>query len=471
MAAEFINEDFLLQTKTAKQLYHEYAETMPIYDYHSHLPVKDIAEDRQFRNLAEIWLHGDHYKWRAMRTHGVDERFITGNATDFEKFQKWAQTVSYCICNPLYHWTYLELKRYFGIDKVLCDKTAKEIFDAAGQMLQTKDFSTKNLLRKANVKLVCTTEDPLDNLEYHKAIKKDGFEIAIHTTFRPDKAMQTENLAELNIWIDKLRSVTNIDVKNFQSYIEAIRNRHQYFHENGCRLSDNGTDRPYAEEYTTKEIETIFSSILTNRKINPVEKNKFKSAILYECALMNCESGWAQQFHIGAIRNNNTKMFNTVGPDCGFDSIGDYEIAAPLAKFLDKLAQTGHLAKTIIYNLNPAYNEIIATMIGNFQEGTSAGKMQFGPAWWFLDNKDGIESQLRCLANMGLLSHFTGMLTDSRSFLSFTRHEYFRRILCNFMGNEIESGRLPDDIKFIGKVVQDICFNNAKKYFSMSCQD
>lgn len=471
MAAEFINKDFLLQTKTAMLLYHEYAESMPIYDYHNHLPVKDIAEDRQFRNLSEIWLYGDHYKWRAMRTHGIAERFITGDASDFEKFQKWAQTVPYCIGNPLYHWTHLELKRYFGIDKILCEKSAKEIFEITSQMLQTKDFSTRNLLRKVNVKLVCTTEEPLDNLEYHKALRKDNFEISIHTTFRPDKAMQVENITELNRWIDKLRRITNIEVRDFQSYIEAIRCRHKYFNENGCRLSDHGIDRPYAEDYTAKEIETIFASIFKGKEINLIDQKKFKSAMMYEFTLMDYQSGWAQQFHIGALRNNNTKMFGILGPDSGFDSIGDFEIAGPLVKFLDRLSQKDNLAKTIIYNLNPSDNELIASMIGSFQDGIIAGKMQFGPAWWFLDNKDGIENQLKTLAHMGLLSHFTGMLTDSRSFLSFTRHEYFRRILCNFLGNEVESGRLSDDISLLGKIVQDICYNNARNYFDMSCPD
>jgi glucuronate isomerase len=471
MTNTFLSDDFLLDNQTAKLLYFDYAAKMPIYDYHSHLPVKDIAEDRQFRNLAEIWLYGDHYKWRAMRTHGIDERFITGDASDFEKFQKWAQTVPYCIGNPLYHWTHLELKRYFGIDKILCEESAEEIFEITSQKLQTKEFSTRNLLRKGNVKLVCTTEDPLDNLEYHKAIRKDGFEISIHTTFRPDKAMQVENITEINRWIEKLRQITNVAVKDFQSYIEALRSRHKYFNENGCRLSDHGIDRPYAEEYTPKEIETIFASIIKGREINQVDRNKFKSAMMHEFALMDYESGWAQQFHIGAIRDNNTRMFTLLGPDTGYDSIGDFEIAAPLAKFLDRLAQKGQLAKTIIYNLNPSDNEVIATMIGNFQDGTAAGKMQFGPAWWFLDNKDGIENHLKILANMGLLSHFTGMLTDSRSFLSFTRHEYFRRILCNFLGIEVESDRLPDDIGFLGKIVQDICYNNAKNYFNMSCPD
>ena len=479
MAAEFINKDFLLQTKTATKFFHEYAESMPIYDYHNHLSAKDIAEDKQFDNLTEIWLKGDHYKWRAMRTNGIAEKFITGDAGDFEKFRKWAQTVPYCIGNPLYHWTHLELKRYFGINKILNDKTAKEIYDKTSRMLQSKEFSARNLLRKANVRLVCTTEDPLDNLEHHKVIKKDGFEISVHTTFRPDKAMQVENITELNLWIDKLRQLTNIDVKDFQSYIEAIRSRHKFFHNNGCRLSDHGLDRPYAQQYSSSEIEKIFSSIIKRKEINPIGQNKFKSAIAYEFALMDYESGWAQQFHFGALRNNNTKMFGILGPDSGYDSIADSEIAKPLAKFLDRLARQDKLTKTILYNLNPADNEIIATMIGNFQacpepsrgDGSCPGKIQFGPAWWFLDNKDGIEAHLRALANMSLLSRFIGMLTDSRSFLSFTRHEYFRRILCNMLGNEVESGRLPNDTSFLGKIVQDICFNNARNYFDMSCQD
>ena len=470
MTKSFLSDDFLLDNRTACLFYFEHAAKMPIYDYHSHLPAKDIAEDRQFNNLTEIWLYGDHYKWRAMRANGIAERFITGDSSDYEKFQKWAQTMPYCIANPLYHWTHLELKRYFGIDKILCAETAKEIYEITSQMLQTKDFSTRNLLRKANVRLVCTTEEPLDNLEYHKAIRKDGFEISVHTTFRPDKAMQVENLTELNRWINKLRQITNIDVNDFQSYIEAIRSRHKYFHNNGCRLSDHGLDRPYAEEYTPNEIEKIFASIIKGREISLIEKIKFKSAMIYECALMDYESGWAQQFHIGALRNNNTMMFDALGPDSGYDSIGDFEIARPLAKFLDRLTQQGKLGKTIIYNLNPSDNELIAAMIGSFQDA-GPGKIQFGPAWWFLDNKEGIENHLKALANMGLLSHFAGMLTDSRSFLSFVRHEYFRRILCNILGNNVESGLLPDNISILGEMIRNICYNNARNYFDMTCQD
>jgi len=471
MANSFLSEDFLLDNPTARILYFEHAAKMPIYDYHCHLPAKDIAEDKQFTNLSEIWLRGDHYKWRLMRVNGIDERFITGDAPDYEKFQKWAQTLPFCIANPIYHWTHLELKRYYGIKKILSPDTAQEIYQSANQMLQSKDFSVKNLLRKANVKLICTTEDPLDSLEYHRALKKDGFEVSVHTTFRPDKAMNLDNLPELNRWIDSLRQITNVDVKDFQSYIEAIRIRHNFFHQNGCRLSDHGLDRVYSEDYTAEEIEKIFLLIIKGKEITGIQKDKFKSAMLYEFALMDYERKWAQQFHIGALRNINTKMFGALGPDSGYDSIADFPIAAPLAKFLDRLARAEKLTKTIIYNLNPADYEPIASIIGGFQDGSFPCKIQVGPAWWFLDTKDGIKKHLRTLANFSILSHFIGMLTDSRSFLSFVRHEYFRRILCNFIGSEVESGLLPNDISFIGQIVRNICYNNARTYFGMSCPD
>jgi len=468
MADQFLTEDFLLQTKTAKILYHEHAENMPIYDYHCHLPAEQIAADHRFGNLTQAWLYGDHYKWRAMRANGVEEKYITGDASDCEKFDKWARTVPYCIRNPLYHWTHLELKKPFGIKgKLLGPETAREIYDRCTEMLRTPQFSVRNLMRKANVKLVCTTEGPLDSLEHHKRIRKDGFEIKVYTAFRPDKAMAAEDLPGLNVFIDKLEEVCDMEIANFSSYIEALRNRHQYFHKNGCRLSDHGLETAYAEDYTESEIKKIFSKIRSGKNLDLSQRLKFKSAMMVEFALMDYESGWVQQLHLGALRNTSTRMFRALGPDVGYDSIGDLEIARPLAKFLDRLDMNNKLPKTILYNLNPRDNALCATMVGNFQDGSAAGKMQYGSAWWFLDQKDGIESQINVLSNMGLLSRFVGMLTDSRSFLSYPRHEYFRRILCNLLGNDVEAGLLPGDLGLLGRMVEDICFNNAKNYFSM----
>lgn len=468
MVQEFITEDFLLQSKTAKKLYHQYAEKMPIYDYHCHLPAELIASDHRFDNLTQVWLYGDHYKWRAMRTNGIAERYITGNASDFEKFEKWAETVPYCLRNPLYHWTHLELKIYFGIkDKLLGPDTAKEIYDKCSAMLQTPEFSVRSILRKMNVKLICTTEDPLDSLQHHKKILEDGFKIKVHTAWRPDKAMAVEDIAVLNKWIDKLEEVTDITITKFASYIQAIRKRHDFFHDNGCRLSDHGLETAYSKDYTEGEIKKIFDKIRSKKKLELSEQLKFKSAMMYEFALMDAEADWVQQLHIGALRNNNTRMYQTLGPDTGYDSIGDIEIAKPLAKFLDRLDSQNKLPKTILYNLNPKDNAVLVTIAGSFQDGSAPGKIQFGSAWWFLDQKDRMEQQLRDLANMGLLSRFVGMLTDSRSFLSYPRHEYFRRVLCNMLGNDIETGLLPNDLELVGKMVEDICFNNAVNYFPM----
>jgi glucuronate isomerase len=466
---EFMSEDFLLQTKTAQTLYHEHAKKMPIYDYHCHLPADLIAADHRFKNLTQAWLYGDHYKWRAMRANGIAEKYVTGNAGDYEKFEKWAKTVPCCLGNPLYHWTHLELKNPFGIkDKLLGPDNAKEIYEACSEMLRTPQFSVRNIMRKMNVKLVCTTEGPLDSLEHHKKMRKDGFEIKVHTAFRPDKAMAVEDLQSLNVFIDRLEEICNMDIADFHSYIEALRNRHYYFHQNGCRLSDHGLDTAYAEDYTVSEIRKIFNKILCGKDLDISERLKFKSAMMVELALMDYEAGWVQQLHLGALRNNSTRLFRTLGPDIGCDSIGDFEIAKPLSKFLDRLDMNNELPKTIIYNLNPRDNALCATMVGNFQDGSAGGKMQYGSAWWFLDQKDGMQEQMNVLSNMGLLSRFVGMLTDSRSFLSYPRHEYFRRILCNMLGDDVEAGLLPNDLGLLGKMVEDICFNNAKKYFPMA---
>jgi len=468
MAAEFISDDFLLQTKTARTLYNEHAAKMPVYDYHCHLPADRIAADHRFDNLTQIWLYGDHYKWRAMRTNGIDERFCTGSAGDYEKFEKWAQTVPCTLRNPLYHWTHMELRRPFGIkDKLLNPDTAKEIYNQCSEMLKTPQFSVRSILRKMNVALLCTTEDPLDSLQHHRKIRSDGFEIKVHTAFRPDKAMAVEDIGDLNAWIDKLEEICDTQISDFTSYLEAIQKRHDYFHENLCRLSDHGIETAYAEDYTESEIKKIFQKIRSAKALNTAEQLKFKSAMMIELALMDHAAGWVQQLHLGALRNNNTRMMQTLGPDTGFDSIGDFETARPLAKFLDTLDAKNKLCKTILYNLNPRDNELMATMAGNFQDGSVPGKMQYGSGWWFLDQKDGMEKQMTALSNLGLLSRFVGMLTDSRSFLSFPRHEYFRRILCNILGSDAEAGLIPKDMALLGKMVEDICFNNAKNYFPM----
>jgi glucuronate isomerase len=468
MAAKFITEDFLLQTKAARTLYHEYAAKMPIYDYHCHLPAKQIADDHRFENLTQVWLYGDHYKWRAMRTNGVPERYCTGDADDWEKFQAWARTVPYCLRNPLYHWTAMELKNPFGINnKLLCSDTAREIYEHCNNLLQSPDFSVRGLLRKFNVKLLCTTDDPLDNLEHHKKIAEDGFEIKVYAAFRPDKALAVENLELLNDWIDRLAGVAGLEIGSFSDLLEAIEKRHDYFHENGCQLSDYGLETAYAESYTHIEVEKIFGKIRGRKELDPAECLKFKSAVLYECSIMDAEAGWVMQLHLGTMRDNNTRMLKNLGPAAGFDSIGDFPQARSLARFLDSLDARNKLPKTILYNINPADNELIATMTGNFQDGTTAAKVQYGPAWWFLDQKDGMEKQINALSNLGLLSRFVGMVTDSRSFLSYPRHEYFRRVLCNLLGSDIEQGLLPADYELVGSMVQNICFNNAKNYFPM----
>ncbi|MDZ7292283.1 MAG: glucuronate isomerase [candidate division KSB1 bacterium] len=463
----FITENFLLHNETAVALYHDYAKAQPIIDYHCHLPPKEIAENKKFANLTQIWLYGDHYKWRAMRTNGVDERFITGNASDWEKFLAWAETVPKTLRNPLYHWTHMELKRPFGIsDKLLNKDTAKEIWETCNAKLALDEFSTRGIMQQFNVRLVCTTDDPNDNLEYHQLIKNDAsFSIKVLPAFRPDKGMAVENGAAFREWLSKLAAVADVDINNFSDYLTALRKRRDFFHAQGCRLSDHGIETAYAEDYTEAEIKNIFSKALTGQKLDLSEMVKFKSAMLYELGLMYHEKGWVQQYHLGALRNNNSRMFRTLGPDTGFDSIGDFEIARPLAKLLNRLDDENKLTKTILYNLNPRDNELMATMIGNFQDGSVPGKMQFGSAWWFLDQKNGIEKQLEALSNMGLLSRFIGMLTDSRSFLSYPRHDYFRRILCNMLGEDMEKGLIPNDMALVGQMVADICFNNANAYF------
>ncbi|MDI9873063.1 glucuronate isomerase [Flectobacillus rivi] len=461
----FLDDNFLLQTETARTLFHEYAKQMPIIDYHCHLPPDQIAEDKSFENLAQIWLYGDHYKWRAMRTNGINEAYCTGDKSDYEKYEQWAATVPYTMRNPLYHWTHLELQRYFGVNEVLNPSTAKDIYEKCTALLQTPEYSVRGLLNKMNVKVVCTTDDPLDSLEYHQKIKEDGVEVKVLPTFRPDKAMAVENVANFVAYVGKLEAVVGRSLSTLGEYLGALKERHDFFAEMGGKLSDHGLEQIYAEDYTEDEIAAIFLKIKGGSELTLEEQLKFKSAMLIHFAIWDWEKGWTQQFHLGALRNNNLRAMRELGPDTGWDSIGDFDQGKALSKFLGKLDENNQLAKTILYNLNPRDNELMATMIGNFNDGSVAGKIQFGSGWWFLDQKDGMEKQINALSNLGLLSRFVGMLTDSRSFLSFPRHEYFRRILCNILGNDVENGELPNDIPWIGKMVQDICYNNAKEYF------
>ena len=462
---KFLDENFLLQNKTAQQLYHEYAKDMPIIDYHCHLPPEQIANDINFENLTQPWLYGDHYKWRAMRTNGVDESYCTGNKPDFEKFQKWAGTVPYTLRNPLYHWTHLELQRYFDVYELLNADSAEKIYEECTTKLQTPEYSVRNLLRKMNVKVVCTTDDPIDSLEHHQKLKEDGFEIRILPAYRPDKAMNVDDAATFNNYLSKLEAVSNINIASYTDYLSALKSRHDFFASMDCSVSDHGLEQIYAEDYTQAEIENSFDKIRSGKQLSLEERLKFKSAMLEIFAVWDHEKGWVQQYHLGALRNNNSRMMQQLGADTGWDSIGDFSQGRTLAKFLDRLDKNNQLAKTILYNLNPTDNELMATMAGNFNDGSVPGKIQYGSGWWFLDQKDGMTKQINALSNMGLLSRFVGMLTDSRSFLSYPRHEYFRRILCNLFGTEIENGELPDDIKWTGKIIQDVCYFNAKTYF------
>jgi len=470
----FLEQNFLLHTTAARRLYHEFAAPMPIVDYHNHLPPQQIADDHQFENLTQVWLYGDHYKWRAMRTHGIPEDYCTGEASDWEKFEKWAETVPFTLRNPLYHWTHLELRRYFGISELLSPKTARSIYEQANEMLRRPNFSVRGLLKSRNVRLLCTTDDPTDSLEYHQKLAADPTaEIKMLPAYRPDKAMAVENPVAFQTWTQWLAEVAETRIEQYDDFLAALKKRHDFFAENGACVSDHGLEQMYAEDYTEREISQIFKKIWSGEGLTLAENLKFKSALLHEFALWDWEKGWVQQFHLGALRNNNSRALRRLGADTGWDSIGDFPQGKTLARFLDRLDSEDRLAKTILYNLNPADNELMATMVGNFNSesvrNSVPGKIQFGSAWWFLDQKDGMERQINALSNMGLLSHFVGMLTDSRSFLSFPRHEYFRRTLCNLFGSELENGELPaSEIEWVGEVVRDICYRNAVQYFNFS---
>jgi len=460
----FIDDDFLLETEFARKLYHNYAKAMPIIDYHCHLPVEDIAKDRKFLNLTELWIEGDHYKWRAMRALGIEEKYITGDANDEEKFEKWAVTIPYTLRNPLYHWTHLELKRYFDISESLDATNSKRIYNQCNTLLATPAFSARNLLKKMNVKVVCTTDDPASDLNYHRQIEEDGFEVKILPTFRPDRLLGIEE-KKFTEYLELISHKTKIDILNFSAFLKAVESRVDYFHSHGCRLSDHGLDYAFSEDFTDEILDEIFIKKIRGEEVSAFETLVYKSGLLYYLGKFYAARKWTMQLHLGPVRDANTLMLEKIGMNAGVDSIGDFQQAKPLAKFMNSLNRIKALPKTILYNSNPADNEVMATMAGNFMGNSSKGKIQHGSAWWFLDQMDGMEKQLNTISNMGLLSCFVGMLTDSRSFLSVPRHEYFRRILCNLVGNDIQKKKLPEDMEWIGKIIQDICYNNAREYF------
>jgi glucuronate isomerase len=462
----FIDKDFLLQNETARELYHDHAEDMPIFDFHNHLIPGEIAANRSYRSITEVWLGGDHYKWRAMRADGVEEELITGDAPDIEKFRAWAAVVPHTIGNPLFHWTHLELLRYFEIDDLLDPSTADDIYRRANELLNTENFRVASLIKRMNVKVLCTTDDPTDSLEYHRQIAEEGLCSArVLPTFRPDKALATEDPALFNAYVDRLAAAADIEIKDYRGFIEALDSRHAFFHTLGGRASDHALTLPVYVRATEKEISGIFNKLRGNHPISREEAAKFATAGLLEFGRMNAKRGWVMQLHIGALRNNNSRMFRLLGPDTGYDAIADGELARPLASFLDHLDSEKSLPKTVVYNLNPRDNMLLAALIGSFQGGGIPGKLQFGSGWWFNDQKDGMIRQLTDLANTGLLYRFIGMLTDSRSFLSFPRHEYFRRILCNFLGELVEQGEAPKDMKLLGEMVRKISYTNAEEYF------
>ncbi len=462
----FIHDDFLLGTKPARKLYHKYAAAEPIFDYHCHIPPKDIADNRQFKNLFEIWLEGDHYKWRAMRSNGVAEKFCTGDATPREKFLAWARTVPLTLRNPLYHWTHLELKRYFGIGELLDEQTADKIWNRANEKLATPALSTQGILKKFKVKVVCTTDDPVDDLGYHRKFAAQNHPTRMLPAFRPDKALTVHTPATFNPWVDQLAAAANTDIGSFDAFVSALEKRHEFFHAQGCRLSDHGLNHCFADFCSAPTAGAVFAKARKGEPVSPQEHAQFASFMMLLFGQLDAKRGWTKQLHLGALRSNNTRLLKQLGPDTGFDSIGDFPQCQTLAAYLDKLDSENALPKTVIYNLNPADNYAFATMIGNFQDGTLPGKIQFGSGWWFLDQKEGMEWQLNALSNLGLLSRFIGMITDSRSFMSYSRHEYFRRTLCNLIGRDIKNGSIPDDEALVGPMIRNICYANAKNYMA-----
>jgi glucuronate isomerase len=468
MSTPFIHDDFLLETELARRLFHDVAKPLPIIDYHCHLPVDQIRNNHRFRSITEIWLDGDHYKWRAMRANGVAERFCTGDAADVEKFEAWAKTVPETIRNPLYHWTQMELKRPFGIDELLNEKSARSIYDRTTATLQTDAFTTLGLLNQFRVAVVCTTDDPADSLEHHADLAKRGNpETQVYPTWRPDRAIAVDDPVSWNAWVDALGAASKISIVRFADFWSAIEKRHADFHAAGGRASDHGLDRMFSTAFTEADLTTAFDTLRAGRAVGAEAGEKFKSGLLYKMAVLDHSRGWVQQFHLGALRDTNARARRTLGPNTGFDSIGDFDHASTLARFLDSLDDSNQLAKTILYNSNPRDNELFASMTGNYQDGSVAGKMQYGSAWWFLDQKDGMESQLRALSNLGLFSRFIGMVTDSRSFLSYSRHEYFRRLVCNLLGNDVRSGLLPNDVELLASAVRNVCFLNARNYLGL----
>ena len=466
----FINDDFLLSTASARRLYHTFAKDEPIIDYHNHLPPKDIAQDRQFKNIHEIWLEGDHYKWRAMRCNGVPERLITGDASPRDKFLAWAATVPQTLRNPLYHWTHIELKRYFGIDTLLNEQTAPAIWEQTEAALAKPEMSVRNILRTQKVRALCTTDDPADDLAWHQQCAADGFEIGVYPTFRPDKAFALADSAAWNDWCDRLGATANVHINSFEKLLHALEKRHEFFHNLGGRLSDHGLSHAFCHKVGKGEsTERIFSRYRGSRvkKFFPEDTATLATGVMLHIGRLNAARGWTMQLHLGAIRNNNSRLAREIGADVGCDSIGDWPQAENLSCFLDALDSENALPKTVLYNVNPRDNYVFGSMAGNFADGTTPGKVQFGSGWWFVDQKEGMEWQLNALSNLGLLSRFIGMLTDSRSFMSFPRHEYFRRTLCNLLGCDVEAGILPNDDALIGSMVKNICYSNAKAYLGL----
>jgi glucuronate isomerase len=465
----FIHDDFLLGSASAKHWYHDFAEAEPILDYHNHLPPKDLAEDRQFANLFEIWLEGDHYKWRAMRCNGEPEEAVTGSASPYEKFLAYARTVPHTLRNPLYHWTHLELKRYFGIDTLLGPDSAQRIWDETREKLASPEFSARNLTRKFKVRALCTTDDPVDDLRWHQQCRQDGYEVGVYPTFRPDKALAVHQPEAWNAWCDRLAAASGISINSFDRLLEALTQRHDFFHAMGGRLSDHGLNHCHANFVDQETLDEIFTNARAGQAASPEEQDAFASHIMLHIGRLNAEKGWTMQLHLGPLRNNNTRLATKVGADVGCDSIGDYLQGVPLSRFLDRLDQEDRLPKTVLYNVNPSDNYLFGTMAGNFADGSMPGKVQFGSGWWFVDQKEGMEWQINALSNLGLLSRFIGMLTDSRSFMSFPRHEYFRRTLCNLIGADVEAGLLPNDDALVGSMIRNICYKNVHQYLGLDC--